>query len=51
MVLLQHTLQSCGIIMYMHSTKLGLLEDLEDMRKEEEDRMWKHGTVKSKKRV
>jgi len=50
MVLLQHTLQSCGI-MYMHSTKLGLLEDLEDMRKEEEDRMGKHGKVKSKKRV
>jgi len=31
------------------STKLGLLEDLEDMQKEEEDRLKKLGKLKAKK--
>jgi len=33
----------------VHSTKLGLLEDLEDMRREEEEKLKKRGKLKAKK--
>jgi len=34
---------------YVDSTKLGLLEDLEDMRREEEEKLQKLGRLKTKK--
>jgi len=33
----------------VNSTKLGLLEDLEDMRREEEEKLRKMGKLKAKK--
>ena len=40
---------SYSICTCVHSTKLGLLEDLEDMRREEEEKLKKLGKLKAKK--